>query len=175
MAEDSITNETKTMAGSGGATGTGASPGAEGGGNLFPDDNQDLRDGGGEGSRGKRQAVVEGASKLTGQAGDRFRAFADDGKDRATGALDDVAKMIEDAAATLDDKVGAQFGGYARSASSAVSNLSGSLREKEVDDLIEDAREFVRKSPAVAIGAAAAVGFLFARVLRSGVDANRGA
>jgi ElaB/YqjD/DUF883 family membrane-anchored ribosome-binding protein len=34
--------------------------------------------------------------------------------------------------------------------------------------MVEDTRQFVRKSPAVAIGAAAAIGFVLARLVRSG-------
>ena len=124
---------------------------------------------------GARQLVKDGAAKYGGQAGDRLRAFADDGKARATGALDELAKAIEDAAGTIDDKVGAQFGGYARTASGAVSDFSQKLGAKEVDELLDEAREFVKRSPGVAIGAAAALGFVLARVLRSGVDANRDA
>ncbi|MHA6723050.1 hypothetical protein [Sphingomonas sp. RS2018] len=123
--------------------------------------------------RGATTVVKEEAGKLTGQATDRIRSFADDGKARATGALGELAKAIDDAAVTIDDKVGVQFGGYARSASSAVSDFSRKLEDKSVDDLLDDARVFVQKSPGVAIGAAAAVGFVLARVLWSGVDANR--
>lgn len=115
---------------------------------------------------GARQAVRDEAGK----AGDKLRALADDGKARATGALDGLADMIKDAAGTIDEKVGAQYGGYARQASGAVADFSEKLRGKDVDDLMSDAREFVRKSPGVAIGVAAAVGFVLARVLRSGAD-----
>ncbi len=127
-----------------------------------------------EARRSAPEVVRQEAGKLTEQAGDKLRAFADDGKERATGALDDFARMIDEAAVTIDEKVGSQFGGYARQASSAVSNLAGSLRDKDVDDLVDDARDLVRRSPAIAIGAAAAVGFVLSRVLRSSVDANRG-
>ena len=112
----------------------------------------------------------EAAKNLGGQATDRMRAYADDGKTRAVDALDGFAKMIEDAAAQVDEKLGDQFGGYARQASGAVTNFSESLRNKEVDEIVEDARAFVAKSPAVAIGIAAALGFAVARVLRSGTD-----
>ncbi len=125
--------------------------------------------------RGARQLVKDEATKYSGQAGDKLRAFADDGKARATGVLDELAKTIEDAAGTIDEKVGVQFGGYARTASTAVSDFSRTLADKDVDDLVDDAREFVKKSPGIAIGAAAAIGFVLARVLRSGVDANRSA
>ncbi|MES2338579.1 MAG: hypothetical protein V4537_10820 [Pseudomonadota bacterium] len=129
----------------------------------------------GDRARGAAQLVKDEAGKLGGQATDKLRAFADDGKSRATGVLDELAKTIDDAAGTIDEKVGAQFGGYARTASSAVSDFSRKLADKDVDDLFADAREFVKKSPGVAIGAAAAIGFVLARVLRSGVDANRDA
>jgi ElaB/YqjD/DUF883 family membrane-anchored ribosome-binding protein len=125
--------------------------------------------------RGARQLVKDEASKYGGQAGDRIRAFADDGKARATGALDELARTIEDAAGTIDEKVGSQFGGYARTASTAVSDFSQKLGAKDIDDLVADAREFVKRSPGIAIGAAAALGFVLARVMRSGVDANRDA
>ena len=41
---------------------------------------------------------------------------------------------------------------------------------KQVDDILEDTRQFIRKSPGVAIGAAAAIGFVLARLVRSGRD-----
>ncbi len=126
-----------------------------------------------EQSRRKREVVKHEAEKLTGQASDKVRAFAEDGKARASGMLDEIAQTIEDAAKTIDEKVGVQFGGYARSASTAVSDFSRTLADKDVDDLVDDAREFVKKSPGIAIGAAAAIGFVLARVIQSGVDANR--
>ena len=39
-----------------------------------------------------------------------------------------------------------------------------------VDEIVEGVREFVRKSPAVAIGAAAALGFVVARLFTAGLD-----
>ena len=38
------------------------------------------------------------------------------------------------------------------------------------DAMLDDARAFVRKSPGVAIGVAAALGFALARVVQSGLD-----
>lgn len=118
----------------------------------------------------RKDAAKDAASKLGGQATDKIRQFADDGKARASGALGEFAKMIDDAAGQVDDKLGAQFGGYARQASGAVGSFADTLDTKSVDELVEDARAFVQKSPAVAIGVAAALGFVVARVLRSGID-----
>ena len=121
--------------------------------------------------RGAAEKVREEAGKLAGQAGDKARAFADTGKEKATGALDGFSELMRDAAGSVDDKLGEQYGQYARSAADQLSGFAESLRGKQVDDLIDDAREFVKKSPAVAVGIAAGVGFVLARLLKSGLDA----
>jgi ElaB/YqjD/DUF883 family membrane-anchored ribosome-binding protein len=105
------------------------------------------------------------------QASAKARDAADRGKDRATEALGGIGKILRDSAETIDEKVGAQYGDYARSAADAVDGFADKVDGKQVDDLVEDARQFVRKSPAVAIGAAAAIGFVLARLVRSGRDA----
>ncbi|VVT07544.1 conserved hypothetical protein [Sphingomonas sp. EC-HK361] len=117
-----------------------------------------------------RQALKDNTQKFTAQAGDKARLFAEDGKTRAGGALDQLAEMLTEAAGKVDDKLGEQYGGYARSAAQGVAGFSDNLKAKSVDDLIGDMREMVRKSPAVAIGTAAALGFVLARVIGAGFD-----
>ena len=119
-----------------------------------------------------KQAIRENASKYGQQAADKARTFAEDGKTRATGALEQVAQLLNDAAGQVDDKLGSQYGSYARSAADSVSGFAQQVQSKDIDALIEDATALVRKSPAIAIGAAAAVGFDVARLVQSGVDAN---
>lgn len=121
---------------------------------------------------GAAQTARDTGTKLVGQATDRARAFADQGKAAAGDKLDQFAQMLSDAAATVDEKLGSQYGQYARSAADQVAGLSSTVRNKDVDDLIEDVRGFVRASPAVAIGVAAAVGFAIARVVQSGLESN---
>ncbi len=150
----------------------GASAGTLGGDTIDPPNS-----GPGEGAAGgseKRSAadtIREEAGKLGTQAAERARAFAGEGKDRATGALDEVAKMMASAADDVDARLGEQYGRYARSAAEGISSFSESLRGKEVDELVDEVGAFVRKSPAVAVGIAAGVGFVLARLIKSGVDA----
>lgn len=132
---------------------------------------KDTGNAGNEGKRGAAQVAREEATKLFGQAGDKARSFADTGKDRATGALDEFSTLMRDAATSVDDKLGEQYGRYARSAADQISGFAESLRGKQVDDLLDDARGFVKNSPAVAVGIAAGVGFVLARLLKSGLDA----
>ena len=119
-----------------------------------------------------KQAIKDNASKYGQQAADKARTLAEDGKVRATGALEQVAQLLNDAAQQVDDKLGAQYGSYARSAADSVSGFAEQVKAKDVDVLIEEATALVRKSPAIAVGAAAAVGFVVARLIQSGVDAN---
>lgn len=116
------------------------------------------------------QSFKDGAAKLGKDATGKARAYAEDGKARVGGVLDELSKMMGDAAGTVDEKVGAQYGNYARSAADAVSGFSESLKSKNVDDIVADARDFVKKSPAIAIGTAAALGFVLMRLIKSGLD-----
>lgn len=118
------------------------------------------------------ERLREEAGKLGSQAAERARSYADEGKERATTALDEVARMMKNAAEDVDAKLGVEYGRYARSAADGVSSFAESLRGKEVDDLIAGATDFVRKSPVMAVGAAAAVGFVVARLVKSGLDAG---
>jgi len=119
-----------------------------------------------------KQAIKDSANKYTAQATDKVRTFAEDGKARASGALEQVAQLLTDAAGQVDEKLGSQYGGYARSAADSVSGFAEQVKAKDIDELFDDARELVRKSPAIAVGAAAAIGFVVARLVQSGVDAN---
>ncbi|ATE65298.1 hypothetical protein [Rhizorhabdus dicambivorans] len=116
-----------------------------------------------------RKAFGDTAAGFTKQAGARARDYAAQGKDRAVEALDGVASLVADAATQVSEKLGDQYGGYIQQAADAVSGLATTLRDKDTDELIDDARNVVRSSPAIAIAVAAAVGFLVARVVKSGL------
>ena len=113
--------------------------------------------------------VRDQVSSLQGQAADKIRQFADTGKGRATTALSDFSEVVNDAARSVDARLGGEYGQYAHRAADALNSFVGTLRDKSVDELLEDTRSVVRRSPGVAIGAAALVGFALARVVRSGM------
>jgi ElaB/YqjD/DUF883 family membrane-anchored ribosome-binding protein len=117
-----------------------------------------------------KSKVKDDMSNFKAKATDSARAAAEKGKDRATEAVSSISKLIRDSAATIDENVGKQYGDYARTAADSVDGFASNLDAKDVDAIVTDAREFVRKSPAVAIGAAAAIGFVLARLVRSGRD-----
>lgn len=124
-----------------------------------------------EAKKSAADTIREEAGKLGSQAADRARGLAGEGKDRASSALDEVAKMLHGAAGDVDDRLGAEYGRYARSAADGISGFADHLRGKEVEDIFADATALVKKSPVIAIGAAAAIGFVLARLIKSGIDA----
>ena len=106
------------------------------------------------------------ASAYKDQAKDKGDEWARDGKAKASGALSSLGKAVGDNAATIDEKLGERYGDYARTASKSLQDTAEKLDAKSIEELGEDARQFVRKSPGTAVGLAALAGFLIARVLR---------
>ena len=81
--------------------------------------------------------------------------------------MSSLGRIVADNAPTLDEKLGNKYGDYARSASRSLQETAARLDNKSVEELGEDAREFVRKSPGTAVGLAALAGFFIARLFRS--------
>lgn len=106
------------------------------------------------------------ADQIKTQAAKVARSAADTAKDKTGSAMQGLAKLISDTAGTVDSKLGPQYGDYARTAAESVAKAAKSLDEKDVDQLLGEARDFVRKSPAVAIGAAAIAGFVLMRLAK---------
>ena len=125
------------------------------------------------GTQAIRDKVRAGSEKLSGQAADKARGLVGQGLERGGEALTNVGRLVSDTAPGLDERLGAEYGDYARRAAETIDNVAQSLRSKDPDELIDDTRNFVRKSPGVALAGAAIVGFALARLIKSGLDANR--
>lgn len=115
-------------------------------------------------------ALDPGGASFQQQAVDKVRLFAEDGKAKAGDALDRFAQMLVDAAAQVDEKLGGQYGDHARTAATTVQDFADSVRDKDIDELADDVRGYIRKSPAAAVGVTAALGFALARMVHAGLD-----
>jgi hypothetical protein len=113
---------------------------------------------------------VEDAKAMGEQARKRAGQLAKDGKTRASDGLAALGKTVSDTAATIDDKLGKQYGDYARTAARSIQEAAAKLDSKDLGEMGEDAREFIRKSPGAAIGIAAVAGFFLARMFRGSDD-----
>ncbi|HEY6916188.1 MAG TPA: hypothetical protein VI381_00960 [Allosphingosinicella sp.] len=149
--------------------GTAGNAAAGGGGFVASGATTGTDDTGGTAS-GIRGQIHRGAQSLKSQASDKARTYAMDGKARASDKLDDLSRIVEDTARSIDERLGSEYGDYARKAATFVSDFSSSIRDKDVDELVDDARSFIRKSPAAAIGVAAVVGFTLVRLVKAGLE-----
>ena len=101
-----------------------------------------------------------------GEARTKAGELAVQGKSKATEALTGLSRVVNENAPTIDENLGPKYGAYARTASRKLEETAQRLDQKSVEELTEDAREMVRKSPAAAVGLAALAGYLLARLLR---------
>jgi ElaB/YqjD/DUF883 family membrane-anchored ribosome-binding protein len=117
--------------------------------------------------------IRSGREQLANQAGDRARGLVSQGLERTSEALANVSKMIGDTAPGIEERLGPDYGDYARRAAGAIENVANTIAEKDPDELIDDTRNFVRNSPGIALAGAAVVGFVVARLLKTGLATDR--
>lgn len=122
-----------------------------------------------------RDKLGEHADALRTQASETAHEYAVQGKDKATELLDGLVELVDGAVGSLnrnfgDTDLGASAGDYAKRAAEALSGFTDTIREKDVEELFDNAKAAIRNNPAIAIGAAAAIGFVLARLVKSGGD-----
>ena len=113
-----------------------------------------------------------GRERLSSQAGEKARGLVTQGLERTAEALANVSRMVGDTADGIEERLGPDYGDYARRAASSIENAANTIAAKDPDELIEDTRNFVRTSPGVALAGAAVVGFVVARLIKSGLGAD---
>src|SRR6185369_7367833 len=118
---------------------------------------------------GLADRLRRGTENISNQAGEKARGLVGQGLERSAEALGNVAKLVGDTAPGIEERLGPDYGDFARRTASAIENAANVIAEKDPDELIEDTREFVRNSPGIALAGAAVVGFVLARLLKTGL------
>ncbi|MCW3796958.1 hypothetical protein OMW55_03950 [Sphingomonas sp. BN140010] len=131
--------------------------------------------GSGGGSDGSNKSGIRGiistaGTKAKDEATSRARGFVGQGLTSSSATLGNVAGIIEDTVEQIGERLGPQYADYARTASQTIQRYATTLENKDPDELVDDVRGIVRKSPSVALGAAAIIGFGLARLLRAGIS-----
>ena len=114
----------------------------------------------------KSDALIEDAKAMGDQAKEKAASLAHDGKMKVAEGITGLSKIVTDNAGTIDEKLGVKYGDYARSAAKSMEEVAAKIEAKDLGELGDDAREAVRNSPAIAVGIAAAAGFLVARLFK---------
>ncbi|HEX6783582.1 MAG TPA: hypothetical protein VF098_02855 [Sphingomicrobium sp.] len=123
-------------------------------------------------SQGLAERFRSGRDQLSSQAGERARGLVTQGLERTAEALANVSKMVGDTASGIEERLGPEYGDYARRAAGSIENVANKIASKDPDELIDDTRNFVRESPGIALAGAAVVGFVVARLLKTGLAAS---
>ncbi len=111
---------------------------------------------------------VEEARSMAEQAKGKAGELAQDGKARTSDAIANLGKIVSENAGTIDAKLGTRYGDYARTAARSMQETAAKIESKDLAELGDDAKQFVRKSPGLAVGMAAVAGFFLARMFRGG-------
>lgn len=119
-------------------------------------------------AREKSSELAEQARAYGDQALGKAGELAAEGKNVAADLISQVGRIVADTAPEIESRLGPQYADYARTASRSLAETSAKLDAKSVEELGTDAREFVRRSPGVAVGIAAVIGFFIARAIGGG-------
>ena len=112
---------------------------------------------------GDARAKGEG---YAGEARAKAAELAVEGKAKAGEALVGLSRVVDENAPVIDEKLGQKYGDYARSASRSLQSTADKLNAKSVEELGEDAREYVRQNPGKSLGIAVVAGYLLSRLFR---------
>jgi len=112
-------------------------------------------------------AVGDKVQKLRADATGKVRGLVDEGKAQITQSIDGIVEATREIAEKLDAAGVGPVSRYITQAADHMAGWSESINEKSIEDLFDDTRNFVRSSPAVAVGVAVIGGFIVSRVLKA--------
>ena len=107
------------------------------------------------------------ASDLANRGGEQLKGQLANQKHNAAQRMSPVQAALRETAQQLRNQGQGPVADYADSAADQVERFAGYLRENDVDSLLNDARGFARRNPAVFLGSGVALGFLATRFLKS--------
>jgi hypothetical protein len=108
---------------------------------------------------------------ITDHANEALRQVTETAQQAQAQAKDAMADLSSQATANVKDDLSRnapQFAELARGAAHKMDSFAAQVREKSIDDLLQDGSDFARRQPAVVFGAAAIVGFALLRMLKVG-------
>ena len=124
-----------------------------------------------------REAAAEmkaGALDAAEDVKERVRSTAASQKDAAAQQMDGWAHALKTASDDLDNRGQGSAAGWVRQAAAGLERASGTVRERDVDDLIGTVEDFARRQPVAFLGGAVVAGFGLARLMKSTADRRRG-
>lgn len=120
------------------------------------------------------QQAREWTGELANRGGEQVKSQLANQKHEAAQRLMPVQTALRETAQQLRKQDQRSMGQYADKAADGVDRVSNYLRDTDVDEMTEEVRYFARRSPAVFLSGAAALGFLATRFLKSSSQGRTG-
>lgn len=117
-------------------------------------------DSGISGIAARRQGLMAAAQS-------RLLDLAEDGKTELAKGFDGLVDIANELAARVDSAGVGPLASYAWQAAGVLRDIQQGLRDRPVEDLLDDGRALIRREPALAVGVAVAAGFIAARLFKS--------
>jgi len=112
------------------------------------------------------KVVKEQVSAVAGEVGHELGKTAEEQMGRGAEAIQGFARAIEAAGSELEEQ-SPQLARLVNDWAGKVRDVSRSVSNRQVSDLVDTANDFARTQPAIFFGAAVAAGFALARFLKS--------
>ena len=164
-----ITGSTGSSSSSSGAGSSGSTALTSTGTGSASDNSGTNSESGNNSSGGIRGIVGNVTTKAKDEAANRARGLVGDGLKSGSATLGNVANIIEDTIEQIGERLGPQYADYARTASQTINRYATTLENKDPEELVDDARDLIRKSPGIALTGAAILGFGLVRLLKVGM------
>jgi hypothetical protein len=112
-------------------------------------------------------AVAGKSLGLINVAQSRLLDLAEDGKSELVRSFDGLVTLAHELAAQVDSAGGGAVATYAYKAAGLLSDIQAELRDKPVEDLLDEGRTLIRQSPGLAVGVAFLAGLIAARLFKA--------
>ena len=113
------------------------------------------------------QQARQQAGELANRGSEQVKSQLANQKHEASQRMVPVQTALRETGQQLRKQGQGSVAQYADKAADQVERFSGYLRETEIDEIVDEARGFARRRPAVFLGGAVALGFLATRFLKS--------
>lgn len=127
--------------------------------------------GSGGDSGSQREEIKDEARRTTEEVRDATRQQAESLLDRqkyaAADQVEKVSTVLHKMADEFDRQQQPYFSGYVNELAQRSDTFSHRLRERDLESLVNQARDYGRRQPALFMGGAIAAGFLLSRFMRS--------
>lgn len=116
------------------------------------------------------QKVHEIGEKAALRSKSHAKAIFSDRKHDLAETASGISRALHETSKSLRDQHYEDTARFVDKSAEQVDSFSGRLRDRDADQVISDAEDYVRQRPALSIGGALAAGFLVARFVKSGAS-----